>query len=670
MIRRCSRLALGALLAVSGLGLVYAEGRAIEPEDFLRFTTVESPQMSPDGQWVAYSVSSVDRDSDESRSALWLVSWDGRQQMQFANGLKDAASPRFSPDGRFIAFLAAPPGAEKSQVMLLDRRGGEPRALTTVSDGINDIAWSPDGKHLLLVQHGGMETEEGANAKAPKPIVIDAPHFKQDITGYIPAGAWKRLYLLDVESQKLTPLTSEQDGIVDHAAWSPDGGHIACVRTRGFGPDEDGREDVLIVDATAGSAPRVLTRIYSPNAQHLSWSPDGRQLAYLQGLEPRLSAYISDRLFVQPVAGGEARLVAPTLDRGILDYAWERDGRSMLGIIEEDTVSYPARIDVRSGKVERLVAGKFATFEMSSTGRRAAFVVSDDRTAGEVHVLEGRTLRRLTHHGDALLSELALGAVEDISFKSADGTEVRGLLVKPAGYVEGRRIPTLLWIHGGPYGHDEHSLPLDGYPLQFERQFLAAQGYAVLAINYRGSGGRGAQFQQAIAADWCHHEVEDLRAGIDYAISRGIADPERLGIGGWSYGGILTDCTIASDTRFKAAVSGAGSANQLSMFGSDQYAAQYLNELGAPWQDLQPWLKVSYAFFHADRIKTPTLFLGGEKDFNVPILGGEQMYQALRTLGIPTQLVVYPGQYHIFTRPSYIVDRARRVREWYARYLK
>jgi dipeptidyl aminopeptidase/acylaminoacyl peptidase len=243
-------------------------------------------------------------------------------------------------------------------------------------------------------------------------------------------------------------------------------------------------------------------------------------------------------------------------------------------------------------------------------------------------------------------------------------------MIKPPGFVEGRKYPTIVWIHGGPNGQDEHSLLLDGYPLQFERQFLAAQGYVVLAINYRGSSGRGSQFQQSIAADWCHHEVEDLRAGVDHVIARGIADPARLGIGGWSYGGILTDCTIASDQRFRAAVSGAGSANQLSMFGHDQYVLQYVNEIGAPWRNPDLWLKVSYAFFHADRIVTPTLFLGGEKDFNVPITGGEQMYQALRVQGVPTQLVVYPGQFHIFTRPSYIVDRARRVREWYARYLK
>ena len=208
------------------------------------------------------------------------------------------------------------------------------------------------------------------------------------------------------------------------------------------------------------------------------------------------------------------------------------------------------------------------------------------------------------------------------------------------------------------------------YAPTLERQWFAAHGYAVLAVNYRGSSGRGALYARSIAADWGDKEVMDLLAGADYAVREKIADPLRLGIGGWSYGGILTDYSIAHDGRFKAAVSGAGSANQISMYGADEYLLQYNAELGAPWRNTDLWLKVSYPFFHADHIQTPTLFLGGEKDFNVPIAGSEQMYAALRTLGVPTELIVYPGQYHVFTRPSYIKDRERRFLAWYDRYLK
>jgi dipeptidyl aminopeptidase/acylaminoacyl peptidase len=265
---------------------------------------------------------------------------------------------------------------------------------------------------------------------------------------------------------------------------------------------------------------------------------------------------------------------------------------------------------------------------------------------------------------------LRLGTVHDFEFRSKDGAEVHGMIVKPPDFQPGKKYPTIVWIHGGPNMQDDHSLQADLYALQLERQLFAANGYIVLAINYRGSSGRGSEFARAIFADWGNKEVLDLLGGVDEAVRMGITDPERLGIGGWSYGGILTDSTIARDPRFKAAISGAGSANHLGVWGTDQYAMQYEHELGTPWDSLETWMNVSYAFFHANRIKTPTLFMCGEKDFNVPISGSEQMYQALRTLGVPTRLIVYPDQYHILKRPSFIRDRLERWLAWFHQYLK
>jgi dipeptidyl aminopeptidase/acylaminoacyl peptidase len=290
-------------------------------------------------------------------------------------------------------------------------------------------------------------------------------------------------------------------------------------------------------------------------------------------------------------------------------------------------------------------------------------LAATDQAPPEVFALDGATLRKLTTHNDALLSELRLGAIEGISFKSHDGTEVHGLITKPPAFETGRKYPALLRIHGGPNGQDGHAFSITN-------QLLAANGYLVISIDYRGSAGRGEKYGQSIFADWGDKEVADLLAGVDHVVSMGIADPDRLGIGGWSYGGILTDYTIASDQRFKAAISGAGSANQLSMYGVDEYVFQYDNEIGPPWRNPQGWMKVSYPFFHADRIRTPTLFMGGDKDFNVPLIGGEQMYQALQTLGVPTELVIYPGEFHEFKRPSFLRDRLQRYLAWYDKYLK
>jgi dipeptidyl aminopeptidase/acylaminoacyl peptidase len=249
-----------------------------------------------------------------------------------------------------------------------------------------------------------------------------------------------------------------------------------------------------------------------------------------------------------------------------------------------------------------------------------------------------------------------------VTSKSKDGTEVHSVLVRPATAAAGK-LPLILYIHGGPNGQD-------GYSFSFDREYFAANGYAVLSVNYRGSNGRGSAYQKAIFADWGDKEVVDLLGAVDEVVRGGVADGERLGIGGWSYGGILTDYTIATTPRFKAAISGAGSALQLSMYGTDQYITQYNQEIGPPWKSQDLWIKISYPFFHADRIKTPTLFMGGASDFNVPIIGGEQMYQALRSLGIPTQLVIYPGQFHGLTIPSYRKDRLERYVAWYDRWIK
>jgi dipeptidyl aminopeptidase/acylaminoacyl peptidase len=279
-----------------------------------------------------------------------------------------------------------------------------------------------------------------------------------------------------------------------------------------------------------------------------------------------------------------------------------------------------------------------------------------------VYAFENGALRPLSKQNDAWIAEVQFGTTEDFTAKGKDGTVVNGLLTRPPNAPPGK-LPMLLRIHGGPNGQDQHSF-------SFEREWFAANGYAVLAVNYRGSSGRGAEYQKAIFADWGNKEVKDLLAAVDEAVASGVADPDRLGIGGWSYGGILTNYTIATDTRFKAATSGAGSSLQTTMFGTDQYIYQYEVEVGQPWKNPKLWEKLSYPFWHADRIKTPTLFMGGEKDFNVPITGSEQMYMALKSQGIDTELVVYPGQYHGISIPSYQKDRLLRYLAWYDRYLK
>ena len=667
-LRACAALTL--LATLPALAWAAPAKRPLKNEDMFRMEAVSEPQMSPDGQWIAYIVGTSDKEADEFQNSIWMVSWDGKQQVQMTKPSSSVSEARWSPDGRYLSYLAKLGDAEHSQVMLLDRRGGEPRALTNVTDDIESYAWSPDSHRLVLVMETNEEpTTAGITAKGPKPIVIDSMFFKEDVTGYIGRHQKQNLYLFDIDAAKLEPLAKTAQYNDVSPAFSPDGRQIAFVRTKERAVDMDGMMDIELIEAKAGAEPHRMARVWAPNAQHLSWSPDGKLIALLQGLEPKYAMYMHDSLYVVPAAGGPPKALTEKLDRWISSYRFLADGKSMLLLVEDDGNTYPARLDLATLAIDRLITRPFVAYGETSAGKRVAITAADEKTSSEVYALEGRNLRRLTFHSDKLLNEIELGATEDFSFKVKDGTEVHGMLVKPPGYVAGKKYPTILWIHGGPDLQDDHSADF-GFSYQFLRQIIAANGYVVFGVNYRGSSGRGIEFAKAIFADWGNKEVEDLLTATDTLVARGLADPDRLGIGGWSYGGILTDFTIASDGRFRAALSGAGAANELSQFGTSQYVLVNHYELGPPWKNMDAWLKVSYPFFHADRIHTPTLFMGGDKDFNVPVTGSEQMYQALRTLEVPTELVIYPDQHHELARPSLLMDRYDRTAAWFGKYLK
>ncbi len=322
-----------------------------------------------------------------------------------------------------------------------------------------------------------------------------------------------------------------------------------------------------------------------------------------------------------------------------------------------------ASVPARGGRVRRWLDGRLfvSAFSVGPRGRVAALVSTPDRPA-EVFALEGKKLRPLSRQNDEWLSQVRLASVEEIDFASGDGTPVGGFVVKPPDYERGRRYPTLLRLHGGPTYQFSNEF-------DFQWQLFAARGYVVVGPNPRGSTGRGEKFQLAIYAEWGNLDVQDVLAAVDHVIALGIAD-SRLGVGGWSYGAMLTNYVIASDPRFQAAVSGSGIANILAGYGHDQYVREYETELGRPWENLDAWLRVSFPFVRADRIVTPTLFLCGQEDWNVPLLGSEQMYQALRSLGVETQLVIYPGEDHSIGRPSFQRDRLERYLAWYDRFLK
>ena len=643
--------------------------------DLFRFHDVGSPEVSPDGQWVAYTVSTVDEKLDKRISDLWMVSWDGKQDIRLTwkgdvsddsdpEDLESSSSPRWSPDGQYISFTADRSGHDKgTQVWVMDRRGGEAHQLTDIKDELASYAWSPDSKTLLLGITPKEKPEDGKeddkDKEKPKPIQIDRYHFKEDIEGYLKDNEHAQLWLWNIATHKLDKLTTDTKFDESNAVWSPDGTKIAYVSNHDADPDRSINTDVFVVDAKPNSAPRRLTDFDGPDGGRIAWSPDSRWIAFTRGDVLKLWQYSEDKLGIVAADGSSpARILTADFDRTVSAPAFTPDGKSIEVIAEDDRNQYVATVDIAIGKVHRDIDPPGTAMALNAHDDHTALVWTTDGHPGEVYAFENGALRCLTHHNDALLAELQLGTTRDITAASQDGTQVHGLITLPPGAQAGTKLPMLLLIHGGPNGQDAHQFAV-------ERQMFAAHGYAVLNVNYRGSSGRGNAYQKAIADDWGHYEVQDLMASVDEAVKEGYADPDKLAVGGWSYGGILTDFMIASTNRFKAASSGAGMGNPLGLYGIDEYILQYDNELGQPWKNTQKYIDIGYPFYHADRIHTPTLFMGGTSDFNVPLNGGEQMYQALKSLNVPAELMVYPGQFHGFTRPSFIKDRYQRWFGWY-----
>jgi len=658
-----SRAAVAALACIVATASAAAQQsrRSLTVADMQRFKEVGDARLSPSGDWIVYTLSGVDTAKDRSSGDIWLARWDGTRTLRMTYGNDDEHSPQFAGSDHAISFLSSRRDPHDSdQLWLLSTEGGEAHKLTAIKDGVDDYAWSPDGKRVVLALRDSTADADSA----PHPIVIDRYQFKQDVEGYLDHHR-VHLWLFDVATQALTQLTSgDHDELMPE--WSPDGALILFSSKQQKDPDRSDNWDLYVIAPIAGATAKQLTQndLDDSDPQWESravWSPDSKEIAFLQGGPDSLLYFALQRLAVVPAAGGPVRVVSGSLDRSFVNPAWSGDGKWIYAELEDDGSVILARVPREGGAVERVLDGRRVIGTVTSAGSHVAIVQSTVTHPDELFAIDGDSARQLTD-ANAWLREIELAEQEPISTKSKDGAVVRGFLMRPVGYKSGERVPAILRLHGGPVSEWENSFELSW-------QLLAAHGFAVVGMNPRGSSGRGFAWAKAIYAHWGEKDVQDVLSGADYAVAHGVADPNRLGVGGWSYGGELTDYVIASDTRFKAAIAGAGIGNVLAGFGTDQYVREYTNELGLPWKHLDAWLRVSYPFLHADRIVTPTLFMAGDQDYNVPLQNSEQMYQALRATGVESQLVIYPGQFHGLTRPSFLADRMTRYIEWYSTHL-
>jgi dipeptidyl aminopeptidase/acylaminoacyl peptidase len=640
--------------------------RNLTGDDFFKIQRVEDPQISPEGKWVAYTVSSADLKEDKSETRIWMIPTAGGEAIPMTAKGYSASRPRWSPDGKYLSFLASKKEEDKTQVWALNRNGGEAQQLTDILQGVESYEWSPDGKKLLLVLRDpkpeDLEKDE-KKRKQPKPWLIDRLQFKRDRTGYLDRYR-THLYLLTPGDTTTMQLTS---GDYDDAdpVWSPDGKLIAFVSNRTDNPDGNSNTDIWIVSADTPDKGKTLLQVTTnPGTDSApAWSPDGSLITYVTVTEPDLVWYAVDQLAVVSSKGGTPQVLTAKLDRWIRSPQFAPDGKSIYFLLEDSGEQHLARIEASGKNLARPIAGArtVEAFSQDRTGNVAA-LISQPSLPNEVFLLQNKNLRQLTTTNAEFLKPIRLAEVENVHFKSKDGAEIEGFIYKPPGFDSKFRYPTLLRIHGGPVSQYDFSF-------NFEAQLFAARGYAVVMTNPRGSSGYGQKFSVSIYQDWGNKDYEDVVAGVDHAIEKGYADPERLGVGGWSYGGILTNYVITKTERFKAAITGASEVLYVANYGHDHYQYEWEKELGLPWKNRELWERLS-PFNYIEKIVTPTLIMCGEKDWNVPVLNSEQLYQALRRLGRTTELVVYPGESHGIRRPSFQKDRYERYLAWYDKYVK
>ncbi|RLA29416.1 MAG: S9 family peptidase [Gammaproteobacteria bacterium] len=639
----------------------------ISADDLLALKSVSDPQISPDGKWVAYTVERVDVEADESSTQIFMVASDGKDVVQLTADDYSASTPRWSPDGLSLGFLAAKGSDEeaKTQVWTLDRRGGESQQFTAVDQGVSDFLWAPDGQKMLLMirdktadELAKEAAEEAGEEAKPLPYVVDRLQFKRDGVPYLDRS---RTHLYVVAEREGTPLQLTFGDFDDsQPAWSPDSTNVAFVSNRTEEPDSNDNSDIWVVSAEGDAASRgarLVTK--NPGSDYApSWSNDGDDIAYITVTEPDLIWYATNHLAIVPAAGGEERVLTAALDRNVGSPVFATDDRTILFVLEDSAEQHLAQFNLATGQVHRLIDGELSVREFSlHQSGDIALRVSTPQIPGEVFLSRDGAMEQLTHTNAGVLDGIKLAKVHNVTFPSADGTEIEGFIFTPPDYDADETYPTILRIHGGPVSQYDFSFNRDA-------QLLAANGYVVVISNPRGSSGYGQDFSAALFAEWGVKDFEDVIAAVDYAISEGFSDPERLGVGGWSYGGILTNYVITKSERFAGAITGASEVNYVANYGHDHYQRQWEAELGLPWENREAWEKIS-PFNDIDKITTPTLVMGGKEDWNVPIQNSEQLYQALRRRGIETQLVVYPDESHGISRPSFVFDRYQRYLDWY-----
>jgi len=665
--------------------------RSIIAEDLYRFNIPSGMRLSPDGQDIVYSLGRVERKTEKKYSNLWLAPTEGGQPRQFTFGDQGDFSPCWSPDGRQIAFLSNRGDKEKPpQVYLIPFHGGEARPLGEVDGEINSLDWSPDGRRLLISVRklDAEELERQKDEQKKKLGVVSRRYarlfYKLDGYGYLPQER-QHLWTLDTRTGKAKQLTDHAVYDEYSPAWSPDGKCIAFCSNRSLEPDQTpDRAEVFVMPATGGEVRKIDTPVGGKG--FLSFSPDGRWLAYY-GTEGEGQWYKNTSLWIVPVDGSKpARNLTEAYDLHaesdtINDTGqpeqplpiWSLDGQRIFFPVVLHGSSLLQSIGVDGGQLwlEIGPGGVAGNFSFDRQQRRMAYFYGklDDPVQYHVRQLDGgqKTDRPLTRLNRDLLDRIDLGQVEEAWIKGPDGNDLQGWIIKPPGFDPAKKYPSILEIHGGP-------LTQYGNFFFHEFYFLAAQGYVVHFTNPRGGRGYGEAHAAAIWNKWGSVDYDDLMAWTDHVASQPYIDPGRMGVTGGSYGGYMTVWIIGHTQRFKAAAAGRCVSNIVSMWGSSDFNwtfQQVVNDK-APFEDvLAHWDRSPIKYI--GNASTPTLVLHNEFDLRCPIEQGEQVFVALKRLGVDTEMVRFPDEFHGLSRTGRTdrrIARLKHILRWFDKYLK
>ena len=667
-----------AVLSLALVAPAFAQTRGVTAEDYFAFETLGDPHFSPDGATIAYVVTTVDQKQNRRRSEIWTVAADGsRPPTAMTTAPQSSNAPRWSPDGKAIAFLSARPAAgdgngdtPRNQVWLLSLSGGEPRRVTNLANGVSAFQWSPDGTTLVVVSRSGPSD----TAKSPS----DVRHYLHANYKFNDSGWFDdkktHLWVTGVATGRSTQVTSGDDWNDSDPQWSPDSRRIAFVSDRtGKAFDEGHNTDVWVIDAGGGALTKISDHTTGDNSPR--WSPDGQTIAFVSAVPEKTHP----KIWLASSAGGSAsRLAADGIDLIPSGLRWAEGGKALYFETGYHGTSRLYRVDLAARRASPIATGDRTVHlvdinEPSATlgPGRILYAVNDPTHPDDLYVadLNGRNQKQLTHLNDALLKQLNVVPVERVPYKGADGWDVDGFFMKPAGWEAGKKYPMILTIHGGPAGQF-------GFDWYHEFQVYASHGWAVFFTNPRGSTGYGETFERGIELNWGGKDYVDIMNGVDAILAKyAWIDRDRLGVTGGSYGGFMTNWIISHtnrDIHFRAAVTLRSISNFVSDDGTrdgayghaDDFQGDIFDKFDLYW-DRSP-LK------YVKNVKTPTLVLHSDNDYRVPIEQGEQWFRALRHFGVPSEIVFFPRENHNLTRtgePKHLVESINWQVYWFERYI-